>query len=592
MPTYNAPLDDMKFVLNEVFHAADLWATMPQTAEVDDDLVNAILEEAGKMAGGLLAPLNRSGDEEECQWNDGVVTTPTGFKEAFKTYTENGWSAFGGNPEFDGQGMPKMLSVLFEEMLHAANTSFALYPILSNGASLAIDSHATDELKQTYLPKVYSGEWTASMCLTEPHCGTDLGILKTKAEPQDNGSYTLNGTKIFITGGEHDLAENIIHLVLAKLPDAPAGSRGISLFLVPKYKVDADGNKIDETNGVSCGSIEHKMGIKGSATCVMNFDDAEGYLVGEINKGLACMFTMMNYERLSIGLQGIGLGEASYQNAVIYARERLQGRAVGGAQNPNGNADPLMVHGDVRRMLLNMRALNEGARALSVYVGSQLDQAKFSEDEAARKAAADRVALLTPVCKSFFTDRGFDNTVVGQQVFGGHGYIREHGQEQLVRDARIAQIYEGTNGIQALDLAGRKTVRAGGQLTESFLAEVKAFIEGDGQHKALDGVRDQLTDAVKQLEEATQFLINASKEDGNAANALAMEYLDLFGYVTYAWLWAKMMVTAADQDGDFYRNKERTGRFYFQRLLPRIHALKAQLENGADDIMSFPEAAF
>jgi alkylation response protein AidB-like acyl-CoA dehydrogenase len=582
----------MRFVLNDVFKANDLWASMSRTREVTADLADAILEEAAKLTEGLLAPLNRSGDEEECQWDNGVVTTPRGFKEAYKTYAENGWTALSGNPEFGGQGMPKMLSVLFEEMLHAANTSFALYPILSNGATLAIDSHASEELKQTYLPKIYSGEWTGTMCLTEPHCGTDLGILRTKAVSQTDGSYAITGTKIFITGGDHDLVENIIHLVLAKLPDAPKGSKGISLFLVPKFLLDENGNRTERRNGVSCGSIEHKMGIKGSATCVMNFDNAKGWLVGEINNGLACMFTMMNYERLSIGLQGVGLGEVSYQNAAIYARERLQGRAVGGAQNPEGNADPLLVHGDIRRMLLTMRAINEGARALAVYVGSQLDQVKFSDDESVRKHAADRVELLTPVCKSFFTDRGFDNTVMGQQCFGGHGYIREHGMEQFVRDARIAQIYEGTNGIQALDLAGRKVTRNGGKLVAPFLDEIDSFIAGEGQHEVLNPVRESLSEAVILLREATNFLIAETARDANAANALAVEYLDIFGYVTYAWLWAKMMVVAADQSGDFFATKVQVGYSYFERLLPRVHALSTQLRAGCTRIMALPDAAF
>lgn len=592
MPIYNAPLDDMRFVLNDVFKAPELWATMSETEEVTVDLADAILEEAAKMSGGLLAPLNRSGDEEECQWDNGVVSTPAGFKEAYDTYAKNGWTAFGGDPEFGGQGMPKMLSVLFEEMLHAANTSFALYPILSNGATLAINSHATDELKNRYLPKIYDGTWSASMCLTEPHCGTDLGILRTKALPQSDDSYLVSGTKIFITGGEHDLTDNIVHLVLAKLPDAPKGSRGISLFLVPKFLLDDNGEVTDQLNGVSCGSIEHKMGIKGSATCVMNFDSAQGWLVGEVNKGLACMFTMMNYERLSIGLQGLGLGEASYQNAVVYANERLQGRAVGGAQNPGGNADPLIVHGDIRRMLLNMRAINEAGRALAVYVGSQLDLAKYSQDDAVRHAAADRVALLTPVCKAFFTDRGFDNTVIGQQCLGGHGYIREHGLEQFVRDARIAQIYEGTNGIQALDLAGRKVTRNGGKLVTPFLADINAFIDAEGQHKVLDPVREQLIEAVAVLKDATELLINETQRDANSANALAVEYLDLFGYVTYAYLWAKMMVVAADKDGEFYTTKVEVGYYYFERLLPRAQSLRAQLGAGCSRIMELPASAF
>ncbi|MGB1923000.1 MAG: acyl-CoA dehydrogenase family protein, partial [Alcanivorax sp.] len=404
MATYKAPLEDMRFVLNDVFKADQLWASMPATAEVTRDLSDAILEEAGKMTEGLLFPLNRNGDEQGCTWNDGDVTTPDGFKDAFKTFAENGWSAFSGNPEFGGQGMPKSLAVLFEEMMHSACSSFALYPALTSGACLAIDAHASQELKEQYLPKLYSGEWSGTMCLTEPHSGTDLGILRTKAEPNDDGSFNITGTKIFITGGEHDMTSNHVHLVLAKLPDAPAGSKGISLFLVPKFLPDAD-NNAGERNGATCGSIEHKMGIKGSATCVMNFDSAKGWIIGEPNQGLACMFTMMNYERLSIGLQGLGLGEVSYQSAVDYARERLQGRSATGAKNPNGPADPIIVHGDVRRMLMNMRAINEGGRALAAYVGMQLDTAKFSDDADAKKKAEDRVALLTPVAKAFFTDR-------------------------------------------------------------------------------------------------------------------------------------------------------------------------------------------
>ncbi|MCS5560074.1 MAG: acyl-CoA dehydrogenase family protein, partial [Marinobacter nauticus] len=476
MATYKAPLEDMRFVLNDVFKADQLWASMPATAEVTRDLSDAILEEAGKMTEGLLFPLNRNGDEQGCTWNDGDVTTPDGFKDAFKTFAENGWSAFSGNPEFGGQGMPKSLAVLFEEMMHSACSSFALYPALTSGACLAIDAHASQELKEQYLPKLYSGEWSGTMCLTEPHSGTDLGILRTKAEPNDDGSFNITGTKIFITGGEHDMTSNHVHLVLAKLPDAPAGSKGISLFLVPKFLPDAD-NNAGERNGATCGSIEHKMGIKGSATCVMNFDSAKGWIIGEPNQGLACMFTMMNYERLSIGLQGLGLGEVSYQSAVDYARERLQGRSATGAKNPNGPADPIIVHGDVRRMLMNMRAINEGGRALAAYVGMQLDTAKFSDDADAKKKAEDRVALLTPVAKAFFTDRGLDTTITGQQVFGGHGYIREWGMEQFVRDCRISQIYEGTNGIQALDLAGRKVARNGGKSVEAFLADAQAWVE-------------------------------------------------------------------------------------------------------------------
>lgn len=584
MPSYKAPLDDMRFILHDVFHAEKLWASMPATAEVSRDLADAVLEEAGKMVEGVMLPLNRSGDEEGCTWSDTGVATPSGFKEAFQLMAENGWTALSGNPAYGGQGMPKMLAVLFEEMMHSGNTSLALYTLLSNGACLCLDAHASEQLKALYLPKIYAGEWSGTMCLTEPHSGTDLGILRTRAEPQDDGSFAITGTKIFITGGEHDFNHNIIHLVLAKLPDAPAGSKGISLFLVPKFLVDENGN-VGERNGVSCGSIEHKMGIKGSATCVMNFDGAKGWLIGEANQGLACMFTMMNYERVSIGLQGLGLGEISYQNAVAYARDRLQGRAASGVQNPAGNADPIIVHGDVRRMLMTMRALNEGGRALSAYLGMQLDIAKFSDDAAARAQADDRVALLTPVAKAFFTDRGLETCITGQQVFGGHGYIREWGMEQFVRDARIAQIYEGTNGIQALDLAGRKVVRNGGASAAAFVAEVRNWLEGE-THGALESVRAPLEDALNLLEQGTATLLEQAGNDPDAVNALAVEYLDLFGLVTYAWLWARMMVASADRGDRFGTSKQVVGRFYFERLLPRADVLLRQMQAGSAAMMA------
>ena len=592
MATYKAPLDDMRFVLNDVFEAEKLWASMPATAEVTRDLADAILEEAGKMVEGLLLPLNRSGDEEGCQWNDSVVTTPKGFKEAYKTFAENGWTALAGNPVYGGQGMPKSLSVLFEEMIHATNTSFALYPLLSNGATLCLDAHASDALKETYLPKLYSGEWAGTMCLTEPHCGTDLGILRTKAVPSEDGSFQVSGTKIFITGGEHDLTSNIIHLVLAKLPGAPEGSKGISLFLVPKFLPDADGNA-GERNGVKCGSIEHKMGIKGSATCVLNFDDAKGWLVGEENQGLAAMFTMMNYERLSIGLQGTGLGEASYQSAVAYAKDRLQGRSADGVKNAGGNADPIIHHGDVRRMLMTMRALNEGGRALAAYLGLQLDAAKFGEDAAEKAKAEDRVALLTPVAKAFFTDRGLETCVIGQQVFGGHGYIREWGMEQFVRDARIAQIYEGTNGIQALDLAGRKVARNGGKSVQAFLADARQWLSANRSVALIGKQLDQLAESLDLLEALTSDLLAQAGKDPNVINASACEYLDVFGYVVYAWLWARMMAVAADHaDQPLQSAKLITGRFYFERLLPKAKSLAEQMRAGSDTMMSLPVDAF
>ncbi|MCM2320555.1 MAG: acyl-CoA dehydrogenase family protein, partial [Pseudomonas sp.] len=455
MADYQAPLRDMRFVLEEVLAAPAQWARLPALAGVADvDTAAAVLEEAGKLTAATIGPLNRSGDEEGCHWQDGAVRTPAGFAAAWRAWAEGGWVGVCGDPAYGGMGMPKALGAQIEEMLNSANLAFALYPMLTAGACLELSAHASAELKTRYLPKLYSGEWAGVMCLTEPHAGTDLGLIRTRAEPQLDGSYRLTGNKIFITGGEQDLTENIIHLVLARLPDAPAGSRGISLFLVPKFLVNADGS-LGRRNPLSCGSLEHKMGIKGASTCVMNYDGASAWLVGEPHKGLAAMFTMMNYERLAVGIQGLAAGERSYQSAVAYARERLQSRAPHGTQAPDRIADPIIVHPDVRRMLLTMKALTEGGRAFSSYVALQLDAAKFAEDPLERQRAEGLVALLTPVAKAFLTDLGLEICVHGQQVFGGHGYIREWGQEQLVRDVRITQIYEGTNGIQALDLAGR-----------------------------------------------------------------------------------------------------------------------------------------
>ncbi|MEH6389295.1 acyl-CoA dehydrogenase C-terminal domain-containing protein [Pseudomonas profundi] len=587
MADYKAPLRDIRFVLNEVFEADKLWQSLPGLADtIDAETADAMLEEAGKITSQTIAPLNRSGDEEGAQWNNGEVTTPSGFKEAYRTYSEGGWVGFAGNPELGGLGMPKTLGVQVEEMVYGANNSFALYPALTAGSCLALDAHGSDELKQRYLPNMYAGTWSGTMCLTEPHCGTDLGIIRTRAVPNANGTYAVTGTKIFITGGEHDLTENIIHLVLAKLPDAPAGPKGISLFVVPKFLVNEDGS-LGERNAVSCGSIEHKMGIKASATCVMNFDGAEGYLVGEINKGLNAMFTMMNYERLSIGIQGIGCSEASYQSAVAYARDRIQSRAPTGAVQPDKAADPIIVHPDVRRMLLTMKAMTEGSRAFSTYVGSQLDISKFAEDADIRKKGEDLVALLTPIAKAFFTDIGLENCVHGQQVFGGHGYVREWGQEQLVRDVRISQIYEGTNGIQALDLMGRKTVANGGAFFKVFAEEVKTFI-ADNQDQALAEFIQPLADALANLEELTAQVIERSRSNPNEIGAASVEYLHVFGYTAYAYMWAKMAKVAAaclEQDADgFYKAKLGTARFFFKRLLPRVQSLSASVRAGSEPL--------
>ncbi|HTO19149.1 MAG TPA: acyl-CoA dehydrogenase C-terminal domain-containing protein [Pseudomonas sp.] len=588
MTDYAAPLRDMRFVLHELLEAPALWARLPALAEtVDADTADAILEEAAKVCGQLLAPLNRSGDEEGAQWRDGQVSTPGGFRDAYATYIEGGWVGLSGNPAWGGMGMPKTLAVQVEEMLYGANSSFALYSTLTSGACLAIDAHASEALKARYLPPLYEGRWAGSMCLTEAHAGSDLGLIRTRAEPQTDGSYAVSGSKIFITGGEQDLTENIIHLVLARLPDAPAGPKGISLFLVPKVLVNADGS-LGARNPVHCGSIEHKMGIKASATCVMNFDGATGWLVGEPHKGLAAMFTMMNYERLSIGIQGIGCAEASYQSAANYALERRQGRDAATASG--AVADPIIVHPDVRRMLLSMKAMTEGGRAFAGHVGEQLDLSKFSDDAEERARAAAQVALLTPVAKAFFTDSGLDSCIHGQQVFGGHGYIREWGQEQLVRDVRIAQIYEGTNGIQALDLLGRKVVADGGAALRQFTAQIRTFAEQPGAPYAAE-----LREAVQRLEAVSDWLLEQAGHDPRAVGAAAVEYLHLLGYTAYAWLWARMAQLAAERrasDEAFYAGKLATAEFYFRRLLPRTLTLEASIRAGSDPLFGLEDSGF
>ncbi|SVJ50593.1 alkylation response protein AidB [Klebsiella pneumoniae] len=554
MADYKAPLRDMRFVLNEVFEVSRLWAQLPALAEVvDAETAAAILEEAGKVTAGTIAPLNRPGDEEGCQWNAGAVSTPAGFPEAYRTYAEGGWVGVGGDPAYGGMGMPKVISAQVEELVNSANLSFGLYPMLTAGACLALNAHASDELKDRYLPNMYAGTWAGSMCLTEPHAG------------------------------KHDLTENIIHLVLAKLPDAPAGPKGISLFLVPKVLVNADGS-LGEKNSLGCGSIEHKMGIKASATCVMNFDGATGWLVGEVNKGLAAMFTMMNYERLGVGIQGLATGERSYQSAIEYARERIQSRAPTGPVAKDKAADPIIVHPDVRRMLLTMKALNEGGRAFSSYVAMQLDTAKYSEDAVTRKRAEELVALLTPVAKAFLTDMGLETTIHGQQIFGGHGFIREWGQEQLVRDCRITQIYEGTNGIQALDLVGRKVIGSGGAFSRHFTNEIKAFVASADE--ALGEFSKPLAAAVENLEELTAWLLDRAKGNPNEIGAASVEYLHVFGYTAYAYMWALMARTALAKQGedDFYASKLGTARFYFARLLPRIHSLSASVRAGSESL--------
>ncbi|MFC3903763.1 hypothetical protein SAMN05421749_10757 [Acinetobacter marinus] len=589
MPVYNAPLTDMRFILNDVFNADQFWQANEKLAHVDSATAEAILEEMAKFAQNVTLPLNRTGDEEGARWENGDVFTPAGFKEAFRQYAEGGWIGLGADEEWGGQAMPKMLTVLADEMLFATNPSFMLYPLLSVGAGMALSSYASQEQKETYLPKIYSGEWAGTMCLTEPHAGTDLGIIKTKAEPNTDGSYNITGTKIFITGGDNDLAENIIHLVLAKTPDAPAGSRGISLFIVPKYLVNEDGSK-GERNAAGPGSIEHKMGIKASATCVMNFDGAKGFLVGKENEGLAAMFVMMNYERLSMGIQGIGASEFAYQNAAQYATDRIQGRSATGAKSPDKAADSILVHGDVRRMLLNVRANNEASRAFAVYVGQQLDITKFSTDAEAVKKANDRVALLTPIAKAYLTDTAFQATLDAQMVFGGHGYIREWGMEQCIRDLRIAQIYEGTNGVQSQDLIGRKTIKCGGAFIAEYISEIRDEVNQLGSE--LNFIKDATLDAATEVESITQYILEQSKENADYSNGVAVDYLHAVGLLSFSYMFAKIANAASQKDGEFFANKVQLARYFVARILPDLKARLVRIQSSTDLVMGFDEDYF
>lgn len=568
---------------------------MPGTQDASVDLTSAIVDEAAKIAEGLLAPINQSGDQEGCRYDDGVVTTPKGFQQAYNAYAEGGWAGLTGETAYGGQGMPKTLSALIEEMSFAANSSFALFTILTTGATLTLSQHGSEELKQRYLPKMYAGTWTGTMCLTEPHAGTDLGMIKTRAVPCDDGSFKLTGTKIFITGGEHDLAENIIHLVLAKLPDAPAGPRGISLFLVPKMAVNESGELTGASNGVRCGSIEHKMGIKASPTCVMNFDEATGYLVGELNNGLSHMFTMMNYERLSMGLQANGLADSAYQVAADYAKERVQGRAPKGPQQPEANADPLLVHPDVRRLLLTIRANVLAGRSLSIFAAMQLDVSRFHPEPEARARADKLVSLLIPVQKAYCTDRGFDACVMAQQVLGGHGYVAEWGLEQNVRDARIAQIYEGANGIQALDLMGRKTVRANGQLLALMSEEMDAFVAEQAGAAEMQGYLQGLAQCREALQSATDFVIERAAGNPEEIGAASYAYMELMGLTLYCFMWQKIMASALkakDLDSDYTQGLIKVGEFFLARQVPKAQSLLLEIEAGSESLMAMTAAQF
>ncbi len=599
MQTYDAPLRDMRFVLHELFED-DGFGGLAKFEEFTPDLLDAVLEEANKIAKDVLLPINASGDIEGCTYENGVVRTPKGFKAAYDAFREGGWASLASDPEWGGQGLPETVNKLVEEMICATNVSFSLYPGLTHGATTAIEGHASDEIKQAYLPKMVSAEWSGTMCLTEAHCGTDLGLLRTKAEPQGDGSYKLTGAKIFISAGDHDLTPNVIHLVLARLPDAPKGSRGISLFLVPKYLTKEDGS-IGPSNGVSVAGIEHKMGMKASATCQINFDDATGWIVGEPNKGLAAMFTMMNTERVSVGVQGLGINEIAYQSAVAYAKDRLQGRSLSGVKNPDGPADPIIVHPDVRRMLMTMRVYAEGCRALGQWCSRALDAEKYSEDPEVKRRATDFVALMTPVVKALFTDLGSEAANLAVQVYGGHGYIREHGVEQFVRDSRIAQIYEGTNGVQALDLVGRKLPDRMGANLRPFFHAVSNLCEdmANVEEKALKAFTGGLQQAFGALQLSTGMIAQKGMKDPEEAGAAATDYLRLMGLVGigYTFLKAAKIATeklaaGAGDDEAFYKAKIATASFFFDRILPQATAMFLVIKSGKRSLMAMPAEAF
>ncbi|AHE55782.1 acyl-CoA dehydrogenase C-terminal domain-containing protein [Sphingomonas sanxanigenens] len=603
MQVYQAPLRDMRFVLHELFAEGGGFGDPPAFAEFTPDLYDAILDEAARMAQDVLAPLNASGDLEGCRLENGVVRTPEGFKAAYDTFREGGWAALASPTEWGGQGLPETINKLVEEMICGANLSFSLYPGLTHGATTAIEGHGSADLKNAYLPKMVSGEWAGTMCLTESHCGTDLGLLRTRAVPQDDGSYRITGSKIFISSGDHDLTDNVIHLVLAKLPDAPAGVKGISLFLVPKFLPRDDGTP-GARNGVTVAGLEHKMGLKASATCQLAFEDSVGWLVGSPHKGMQAMFTMMNTERVSVGIQGLGVAEAAYQAAVAYAKERLQGRALSGAKRPDLPADPIIVHPDVRRMLMTQRAYAEGSRALGQWVSRALDAEKHGEDAETRARAGDFVALMTPVVKALFTDLAFESANIGVQVHGGHGYIREHGVEQYVRDARITQIYEGTNGVQALDLVGRKMPANMGRALRPFFHAVANHLEEAAGapdvtgNKALAAHLAGLQQAFGALQLSTGMIAQKGMADPEEAGAAATDYLRMLGLVAMGHCFlraeriAAQRISEGHEDAAFYKAKLATAGFFFDRILPFATTTFLVIKSGKRSLMALEEDAF
>jgi len=600
MPRYAPPLRDLQFVLHELVRVTETFRAIPAHAEVDVDTVNAVLEEGGKFAAQVVFPLNRPGDEEGCHHDRATreVRTPAGYREAYAKYVEGGWPALSGDPEHGGQGLPQVINQCLYEMLNSASQAWTMYPGLSHGACEALHAHGTPEQKALYLPRLTSGEWTGTMCLTEPHCGTDLGLLRTRAEPQADGTFRLNGAKIFISAGEHDLAANIVHLVLARLPDAPAGSKGISLFVVPKFLVNPDGS-LGARNGIFCTGLEHKMGLHGNATAQLVLEDAVGTRVGEPHKGLQAMFVMMNAARLGVGVQSLGLTEVAYQNAVAYAKERLQMRALTGPKAPDQPADPILVHPDVRRLLLTARAWAEGGRAVCVHTALLLDTERHHPDEAVRRAAADEVALLTPVVKAFLTDNGWSATSACLQVFGGHGYVREWGMEQYVRDARINMIYEGTNAIQALDLLGRKVLADNGKRLKAFGRRIAEFVDDAGVREDMQEFVNPLADLGDKVTKLTTELGLKAFGHADEVGAAATDYLRVVGHLVFAYFWARMAQVALDRiqaDGEtvdpFYRAKLHVARFHFARLLPETASLIRAARAGQASLMAMDASLF
>ncbi|MFC3108588.1 acyl-CoA dehydrogenase C-terminal domain-containing protein [Undibacterium arcticum] len=596
MGQYVAPLRDMQFVLHELLHVEDELKQLPKHAEIDAEIINQVLEEGGKFTSEVLFPLNLSGDREGCHHDKTThtVTTPKGFKDAYQQYVEAGWPALSCDPDFGGQGLPLVLNNSFYEMMNSSNQAWTMYPGLSHGAYECLHEHGTPEQKTLYLPKLVSGEWTGTMCLTEAHCGTDLGMLRSKAEPQADGSYKITGSKIFISAGEHDMSANILHLVLARLPDAPEGSKGISLFLVPKFLPNADGT-LGARNPITCGAIEEKMGIHGNSTCQMNLDGATGWIIGAPHKGLNAMFVFMNAARLGVGMQGLGLTEVAYQNALMYAKDRIQMRSLSGPKAPDRPADPIIVHADVRRMLLTAKAYAEGGRAFCSYVALQIDKELNHPDEEVRKDAADQVALLTPVIKAFITDNAWIATSECMQVYGGHGFISEWGMEQYVRDARINMIYEGTNTVQSLDLLGRKVLQDNGAKLRKFGEQVKAFVEDNGTDEAMSEFITPLADLGDKVTKLTMEIGMKAFQNPDEVGAAAVPYLRVVGHLVYAYFFAQMAkIALAKQDSSdtFYKSKLATARFYFARLLPETAMLIRQARSGSANLMALEADLF